>query len=164
MTVVDAYTNKGNSILELSKEKRVILVFLRHFGCNFCRETLAEIERMKTDLDENQVELVLVHQSSKKYASEILPLYNLGELQHISDTGKILYKSYGLENHGILELFKPRVLFGIMRSLFKGHLFGKVKGDPRQLPGVFVMRNKKVIDKFVYHNIAEMPPILELAS
>ncbi|MEM7162350.1 MAG: redoxin domain-containing protein [Bacteroidota bacterium] len=164
MIAIDAYTNKGNSIFELSKRKKVILVFLRHFGCNFCRETLSEIEQIKSDLDENQAKIILVHQSSKKYASEILPIYDLNDLEHISDTGQVLFKSYGLENHGYFEIFKPRVFLGFIRSLFKGHLFGKVTSNPLQLPGVFVIEKEEVVEQFIYRNIAQMPPILELAS
>ena len=143
MTVLDAYTNKGNSIFELSRRKKVILVFLRHFGCNFCRETLTEIEQIRKDIDESQAKIVLVHQSSRKYASEFLPIYNLQDLEHVSDTGHVLYKSYGLDNHGILELLKPRVILGVLRSLWKGHLFGKVTGNPRQLPGCIYSRKRK---------------------
>ena len=33
-------TESGKTLLELLDESPLLLVFLRHFGCSFCRQTL----------------------------------------------------------------------------------------------------------------------------
>jgi hypothetical protein len=33
-------TETGRTLLELVDESPVLLIFLRHFGCSFCRQTL----------------------------------------------------------------------------------------------------------------------------
>ena len=38
-----ARTQQGSTLLELSKQAPVLLVFLRHTGCTFCREALADL-------------------------------------------------------------------------------------------------------------------------
>ena len=35
-----ATTNDGRSLWDLSEESTLLVIFLRHFGCTFCRETL----------------------------------------------------------------------------------------------------------------------------
>lgn len=162
--LTDAYTNKGNSIMELSNEGKIVLVFLRHFGCNFCRETLHEISKLKFDLENKRGKLVLVHQASKTYAEEILKVYELENVEHISDTGNVLYQSYDLGSHSALQLLNPAVIFGVIKGFLKGHLPGKPVGNPYQLPGVFVLEKGKVTNSYRYRNIAKMPPFLKLAS
>ncbi len=163
MTIIDAYTDKGNSILELSNEQKVILVFLRHFGCNFCRETLMEISKIKGELDKTS-RMILVHQSSRSYANEILKIYELETLEHVSDSGHVLYNSFGLGKMRLIHLFNPSVIIGTFKSILKGHFPGKPVGCPYQLPGIFILKNKKLIDSYRYRNIAQVPPFLKLAS
>ncbi|MFN8816592.1 MAG: hypothetical protein ACK5ZV_07645, partial [bacterium] len=38
-----AMTSGGQSVAELSMRSPVLMVFLRHFGCTFCREALADV-------------------------------------------------------------------------------------------------------------------------
>ena len=162
--MIDAYTNRGNSVLEQSKQSPVMLVFLRHFGCNFCRETLDRIAGIKEEVGKNNTNLILVHQSSRDYADRMLELYDLTNIEHISDVNCLFYKSFGLDNHGYLELLKPKVIMGVIRSILKGHFPGSPKGNPTQMPGIFVLKNEEVIASFEYKNIAEIPPLLKLAS
>ena len=34
------YTNKGNDLRTIAEQKCVMLVFLRHFGCAFCKRVI----------------------------------------------------------------------------------------------------------------------------
>ena len=162
--MIDAFTNNGNSILELSNRKKVLLVFLRHFGCNFCKETLRELERSKVELNSFESEIVIVHQSSREHAQKVLEIYGLSDLEHVSDPSRIVYKAFGLGKHSYFEIFRPRVLWNTLRSIIRGHIPGKINGDPLQLPGIFVLENSQLIDSFSYSSIADRPPILKLAS
>ncbi|MBK9213569.1 MAG: hypothetical protein IPO14_11630 [Saprospiraceae bacterium] len=46
-TLKEMKTNKGNKLYELSMQHGVLVVFLRHFGCAFCREALHELSEQK---------------------------------------------------------------------------------------------------------------------
>lgn len=162
--MIDAFTNMGNSILELSKNNEVLLVFLRHFGCNFCKETLNEIETNKERLLNSKCKIIIVHQSSREHAKKVFEIYNLEEIEHVSDPSRIVYKAFGLGKHNYLEILKPRVLWSTFKSILKGHLPGRIKGDPLQMPGIFIIKNSVLINSFDYSNIADRPPLLNLAS
>ncbi|MDV7393380.1 hypothetical protein RZS08_18550, partial [Arthrospira platensis SPKY1] len=58
-------TNTGNSVLDLSKQKPVLLVFLRHFGCTFCREALEDISQKRASIEANGTQIVFVHMSNE---------------------------------------------------------------------------------------------------
>jgi len=57
--------NTGGTLLELSRSNNILLVFLRHFGCVFCKEAMKDIANIKWDIRSKGVELVFVHMADK---------------------------------------------------------------------------------------------------
>ncbi|RAP25942.1 hypothetical protein DID74_02680, partial [Candidatus Marinamargulisbacteria bacterium SCGC AG-333-B06] len=62
-------TNHGQSLYELSQEKKVLVVFLRHFGCVFCRQLLHIVETNYSYLRDNGVVPVLVYMADHAIAT-----------------------------------------------------------------------------------------------
>ena len=60
-------TQKGHTLLNMSNEKPIMLVFLRHFGCQFCRQAMDELSKKRKELSEGGTELVFVHMAEKYY-------------------------------------------------------------------------------------------------
>ena len=44
-------TNKGNTLGQMSEKNPILLVFLRHFGCTFCREAIDELSKKKANIE-----------------------------------------------------------------------------------------------------------------
>ncbi|MGB8536307.1 MAG: hypothetical protein WCD57_07830, partial [Acidobacteriaceae bacterium] len=44
-------TESGRTLLELVDESPILLIFLRHFGCSFCRQTLDDISRIREQIE-----------------------------------------------------------------------------------------------------------------
>ncbi len=44
----DYRTETGQTLLELLDESPLLLIFLRHFGCSFCRQTLDDVSKSVT--------------------------------------------------------------------------------------------------------------------
>ena len=55
--------NSGGNLWELTQSKNVLLVFLRHFGCVFCKEAMKDLAAIKQDIRDKGVELTFVHLS-----------------------------------------------------------------------------------------------------
>ena len=158
-------TNRGEDLAELSDGGPVMLVFLRHFGCTFCRESLVELSKLKAEAREKAVKIVLVHMSHPSYAQEILKIYELDEVSHISDPNQELYRKYGLRRGGFWQLFGlPVVVRGFWAGLMKGHLPGKVVADPYQMPGVFILKKNKVTSSFIHRFASDQPQYRELLN
>jgi hypothetical protein len=158
-------TNKGENFDALINDGRLFLVFLRHFGCTFCRETMAELSVKRAAVESRGFKIVLVHMVDSQIADEILEIYDLGNISHISDKHQHLYKSYGLGKTTARSLFGvPNWWRAFIAGLLKGHLVGKPSGDPFQMPGVFVLERNKLLNKFTYKYVSDLPDFVKLAQ
>jgi hypothetical protein len=160
----DAKTNTGISIFEYSHDSRVMLVFLRHFGCTFCREMLDDISKMKSKIQKEGVTIILAHMVGDDEAAEVLKLYKLEDLPRISNPEMDLYNDWGLEQGTVSQLFGMKVWWrGLTAGVINGHGIGWLKGNGFQMPGVFLIENEKVIDQFVHKSAADRPDYWNLA-
>jgi thiol-disulfide isomerase/thioredoxin len=138
-------TNKGDTLLELSNKQRVLLVFVRHFGCTFCRETVSEISKLEERIAGKKLTLVYVHMSDPSNADEFFSRYYDQKIFHVSDPSRSLYKSLNLQRGTFYQLFGPMTwIKGIWAGIFKGHGIG-IEGDVLQLGGFFVLSNGQII-------------------
>ncbi len=162
---MEIYTNRGEELAALSHTQPIMLVFLRHFGCTFCRETMSRLAENRLDVEAKGVRIVLVHMVATDIADEILTLYDLDGISHISDNRKSLYRRYGLEKTGLLALMGlPNWWRAFVAGLLQGHLVGKAVGDPFQMPGVFLLRQNRILNKFTYRYISDRPDFVKIAQ
>ncbi len=139
-------TSQNKTLLDLSNERNVLLVFIRHFGCTFCRETVSEIAKIDEAILGKNFTLVYVHMSDKAHGDEFFSKYYQGSVHHISDPAKKLYHSLNLKRGTLMQLFGPATwLRGIYAGLVKGHGIGEVEGDSLQLGGVFVLSRGQIV-------------------
>ncbi len=158
-------TNRGEDLAELAGNQKVMLVFLRHFGCTFCRETMSELAVKRRAIEADGVEIVIVHMVATHMAEEILNLYELDGVRHISDVNQELYKKYGLRKTTIKSLLGlPNWWRAFVAGLLKGHLIGKPAGDPFQMPGIFVLHKNRILNKFTYQYVSDRPDFIGLAQ
>jgi len=139
-------TSQNKSLLELSNEKKVLLVFVRHFGCTFCRETVSEFAKIDDMIAEKNYHLVFVHMSDTDFGNQFFSQYYKHPVHHISDPAKLLYRSLNLKRGTFLQLFGPMTwVRGIYAGLFKGNGLGEVEGDSLQLGGLFILDQGKIV-------------------
>jgi len=152
-------TNENESLGELSKKQPILLVFLRHFGCVFCREAMQDIGKKRDEWEKTNVKVVLVHMSDHDTANSYFEKYNLKGVSNISNPDTSLYAKFGLLKG------KPSQLMGL-KNFFRGFevtlgkgipLALKFIGDGFQMPGVFFIRNGKVVNSFIHKNAADVP-------
>jgi len=158
-TLAQFQTQEGKSLLELTHEQPVLLLFLRHLGCTFCRETLADVESRKDDLARKGIRPVFVHMSQDP--QEVLNLfsqYHLEDCAHISDPQKDLYRAFGLQRGSLAQIIGPKVLWrGFVAAILEGHGFGAPKQDPFQLPGVFLVHQGRILRDFRHEYSSDRP-------
>lgn len=151
-------TVSGKNLQELSEEEPVLLVFLRHFGCPFCQETLISVQENREKLEEKGIKIVLVYMVNEKIAYDYLTRYGLQDLEQLSDPESIAYKRFALNRGNLIQLLGPKVIFRwIWLGLKKRIFFTKVEGDIYQMPGFFLIRKGKVVRSFVHKTSADQP-------
>lgn len=151
--------SKGSSLYQIS-EKKTIVVFLRHFGCIFCRETMRYLAANKDRLLEEGINIAIVHQSDEVHGSFYLHKYGLGDLEHFSDPDLHLYKAFGLKEGKFRQLAGLKVWKGGVRAVLKSRVFmGRVKGKAAQLGGFFIFQNGKVEVEYRCQHASDIPDL-----
>ncbi len=159
-------TDKGEILLEMTEEQPVMFVFLRYFGCAFCRETLQELYKNKESIEKQGVRIVLIHQLEEDEAQHFFDKYHLKDIDSVSDPELMLYKGFQLQRGRFSQIFG-------LKSLVNLFLKGKIiklgistfkNEDPFQMPGVFVVQNGEIVKKFIHNSISDTIPFKELAD
>lgn len=156
----------GRTLLELVDEQPVLLVFLRHFGCTFCRQAIDDVSRAKAGLEQRGVQPVFVHLGTPERARPFFDYYQLSSVERISDPEGALYASpaFMLARVSAFQLFRPAVWNAWIRGAIAAHGIGLVKEDGFQMPGVFYLRDRKIVNLFRHRTIADRPDYLALVS
>ncbi len=160
-------TSIGKTVNEISVNKPVLLIFLRHFGCTFCREALAEIADKKSSIESEGVEIVFVHMSDDETAERYFKRHNLEGAIHISDPDCEFYREFGLVKGTFQQLLGFNVwIRGVEAGIKNGHGLGvgRYLGDAFQMPGVFVIRNGTVREKYIHKQASDRPDYEKLAA
>lgn len=139
-------TSRGEGLGELSQRTPVLLVFLRHAGCTFCREAMADLARQRKRIEEAGVHIVLVHMSSRDKFRKFAERYDVPDLDHVTNPNRDLYRAFGLKRGSLRQLFGWEVWKrGIQAGLGEGHGIGAVQGDSTQMPGTFLIWKGEVL-------------------
>lgn len=155
----------GKSIAERSQAADVLLVFLRHEGCTFCREALADLALKHAKLEAAGTQLVIVHMSDDSGFRALTDKYGLREVPLVSDPERTFYDALGLRRASWWELLAPRIwIRGFRAALMEGHGFGGIRGDALQMPGVFLVRGGKVIARHLHRDVSERPNYTEVCA
>lgn len=158
-------TNKGASLTLLSGSSPVLLVFLRHFGCTFCRESMTSLARDRKTIEALGTKIVLVHMADESKANEVTSRYGLSDLHRISDPEKILYNSFALERGNFRQLLGLKVLIrGFIAGILGRNYIGAPQGDYTQLPGVFLVYKGEVVKAYRHDTAADTPDYILLAN
>lgn len=125
-------------LASLYAEQPVALVFLRHLGCIFCREHVAQLRRLK---DLNIVFVTLgTPEQTEAFRTKMQSPHRF-----ICDPDKTLYRHFEIPRGGLTQMMSPQVFVRAIGATLQGHRNGRSDADPLQLPGVFVIGTDGVV-------------------
>jgi hypothetical protein len=158
-----AENQDGDTLDQLSRQQPLLLVFLRHFGCTFCKEALGDLSRRRPEIEAAGARIVLVHMSGEDRADEYLHSFGLQSLDRVADTECDLYRAFGLGRGSWNQLFGAKVWLRAMgAALFEGHWVSALEGDGFRMPGVFVVQHNRVTAAFRHERASSRPNYLEI--
>ncbi len=157
------FTNEGNDLRSLTEQHAVLLVFLRHFGCVFCREALDDFSQIKGELDKRKVKLIFVHMAEEHHGDSYLENYGLKGEEHISDPDMTLYEYFGLQKGGFRELYGLKIWTRVIGIKHSSDLKTPL-GNMKQMPGVFMIQNGRVVSSFIHKSAADRPDYLAIVD
>lgn len=150
-------TNKGDRLIELSNKRPLLLVFIRHLGCTFCRETVSEISEIENKIKEKNLEPVFVHLSDPSFGDKFFGEYFNHEVSHISDPTRVLYRALKIKRGSLWQLYGLKTWYrGIVAAIFKGHGGVKsIEGDVMQLGAYFILDKGQIVFSHYNGNASE---------
>ena len=152
-------TNKGHNLADLSTQSPVLLVFLRHFGCVYCKESLYDVSNKRKKFEVEGIKIILVHMADPETAENYFKEFGLQNIEHVSDPDCKNYAIFGLVKGSFSQLYGLKTwIRGFEISVTKPNLPNiKRIGDGLQMPGIFLLRDSKVVERFVHNSIADKP-------
>ena len=162
----EAITESGASLHALADLRPTLLVFLRHWGCSFCRETLNDLAKLRPRFEERGVGLVFVHMGSPERARPYFAYYKLADVERISDPAQQLYRDPAFALGG-KAVWKHLFDLAAARSFFGGivlrHGISLIhREDADQMPGVFLLHRSQIVCGYKYKSIADKPDFLRM--
>jgi hypothetical protein len=161
----DYRTESGCSLLDLADASPVLLIFVRHFGCSFCRATLDQVSKIRAQILAKGVNPVFVHLGTPEVAKPYFDYFKLSDVERVSNPDASLYQRpvFGLGRiNPIWHLVNPMVWWGWLRGDLFRYGIGAIKDDAHQMPGVFFVKDRKIAKAFRYKTIADEPPFLKM--
>ncbi len=157
-------TNQEQDLLSLSRNRTVMLVFLRHFGCVFCKEALSDLAERQSVIKNKGIELVFVHMSEKDVAEDYFKRYRLAKSVHISDPFCQYYAAFGIVKGNFSQLYGLRTWIRGFAAKRQGHELelARALGDSTQMPGIFIIKDGTVVDKFIHKHASDRPDYDEI--
>jgi peroxiredoxin len=156
-------SHDGRTLAELSAEHPVLIVFLRHSGCAFCREALSDLQRQRQRIEADGVSIALAHMVDNDEAGRFFKPYGLDDVPRFSDPTRQLYEAFDLQRGNFWQLMGPAVFWRGMKAFFSGHGAGRIRGDVAQLPGTFVVHRGQIVQAFRNKTAADRPDYAEMA-
>jgi peroxiredoxin len=156
---VVAFDPEGRQVRlgQLWADRTAVLVFVRHFGCLFCRQQIADIAPLVDRVRARGAELVVIGQGSVEEARA----FRDGEERTVpllTDPSRNSYCALEMRR-GLSSALTPAVLARAFRAWRAGFRQSRAAGDPLQQGGVVVIAAGGV-ERFRYisQNAGDHPP------
>jgi peroxiredoxin len=165
--LASVHTESGANLLELAEASPVLLIFLRHFGCSFCRQAISDIADLRGELERRGVRPVFVHLGTPERAKPFFAYYGIADVERVSDPAAAVYQLpvFAISRiHPVLTLFQPSVWAGWLKGALFTHGIGAIKEDGKQMQAIFFLKGSKIVREFRYKTIADEPNYLKLVA
>jgi len=165
LMLLSAYASQsGESLASLVAERRTFLVFLRHFGCTFCREAVADLKEKRAVIEATGASLAFVHLGTEEKASWFFKPYGLLDVPRFSDPPGKLYEAFGLVHAELRQYLNSESILRMLSAWARGHFVGLPAGDVERMPGAFLLQNGEVRKAFRHKLVSDRPDYVALAT
>ena len=134
-------TPQGDSVPlgDLWESQPALLVLVRHYGCQFCREQLGNLKDVVPQIEASGVQPIVIGNGTPLMAEAFIEETGL-QVPLYTNPGREVYAALGAKRPSAITFLNPRLWWNAVRSLAKGNLPKKLQGDAAQLGGVFLVK------------------------
>jgi peroxiredoxin len=156
-------TSDGVTLAERSRQGTVLLALVRHAGCTFCKEALADLGEARERIENTGARPVVVHMGEPGSLDRLMARHGLEGVETVADPDRRLYRALELPRGSFSQLFGLRVWVRGFIATMRGHLVGGLKGDGFQMPGTVVLRDGVVVARHDHETAADRADFAGLA-
>lgn len=164
----DSDVQTFNRFQELSFEKPTLAVFMRHAGCTFCREGLADLAFHQDKINATGARVFLVHMGEpgdSEFANKAKEAGIPESWTLISDPGRALYQLAGITRGQLRQVFSLKTFVrGFVAGVLGKHGVGPVEGDGFMMPGAFVWSEGQLVCQWRPASPSERLPLEQILS
>ena len=159
-----AYASQNGRTLTELASRPLFLVFLRHFGCTFCREAVDTIAKQRHEIESGGSKLAFVHLGTEEKAQWFFKPYNLLDVPRFIDAEGRLYQAFGLLRAELRQYLNSESILRMLLAWSRGHFVGVPAGDIQRMPGAFLMDRGEIRKAFRHKLVSDRPDYVALAS
>lgn len=162
--LMSAYVSQSGQTLASLAERPLFLVFLRHFGCTFCREAVSDLSEKRQAIEAKGTPLAFVHLGAEEKAQWFFKPYGLLDVPRFSDPDARLYQAFGLLRANLSQYLNSESIFRMLGAWTRGHFVGFPAGDIERMPGAFLIHRGEIQKAFRHKLVSDRPDYLALAT
>ena len=141
-----AQSLQGRTMTELSWRQPTLFIFLRHFGCTFCRETLDILAKQREQIEKLGLSIAIVHMGDEDEGTNVLERYDLRCVEVFNDPSCEIYRACGIGRATYRDIFNLKNMGkAFSTALLRNYGIGKIAGDVFRLSGAAVIHQGKII-------------------
>jgi peroxiredoxin len=162
--LMSAYASQEGQSLADAASRPLFLVFLRHFGCTFCREAVDTISKKRQEIEGGGSRLAFVHLGTEEKAQWFFKPYGLLDVPRFSDPEGPLYQAFGLLRAELKQYLNSESIARMLFAWTRGHFVGLPAGDVQRMPGAFLMDQGEIRKAFRHKLVSDRPDYVALAT
>lgn len=125
-------------VCERWRKGPLVVAFMRHFGCPFCREHLARLDQARDEIQVAGGDVVAIFQNRGRHVRDFCDQRGVG-LECLGDPRREGYGAVSLRKGSWKEYLGPKLAKRYVQATRFGHRPGLPRGDVAQRPGTFVV-------------------------
>ncbi len=152
----------GGTLREEAAGRAVLIIFLRHFGCLFCREMVKDLRALSAS-NPTFPRVLFFFQGSIEQGNTFFDRY-WPEVSAVQDSSLEFYRAFDLRRGTLIELLGPQTWASGIRALFKGNFAGQSVGDPFVMPGIFLVKDENIFWSHAFKHAGDHPDFRAIAK
>lgn len=137
-----------------------LLVFLRHFGCIFCREMVADLRQHASE-DGEGARILFFFQGTVPEGREFFAEH-WSSARAIADRPLRFYQGFGVPKGSLAQIYGSQVWRRGMQTFSRGNRPGLVQGNVRQMPGFMWVREGRILWRHDFEHAGDNPGLSNL--
>jgi peroxiredoxin len=129
------------------------VVFLRHFGCIFCREHAVRLRKSYEEFTRRDLAVLAIGLGSAENARGFAEWLKL-PYPVLAAPDTEIYAAWGLGQTTGADMLNPALVKAGVRALTQRVTQGRATGDSKQLPGTFLVSPESVV---LWSHVAKHP-------